>query len=99
MAWEMQHHMFSRIAPSILAHLNGNCDGEEKQREWLLERLKEHNADVWPESSLDSLIDSLCDYVTEVATTDNGGHEFYLDPEGYTTIPWCQDDDLHTFYG
>lgn len=99
MAWEMQHNMFSRIAPSILAHLEGNCDGEQGQREWLLERLEEHGADVWAKSSLDSLIDSLCVYVADVATTDNGGHEFYVDSEGYTTIPWCSDDELLTFYG
>lgn len=99
MAWEMQHHMFAHIGPSIVSHLDGNCESDEDKREWLIERLEEYGADVYPESALDCLVDCLCDYVVETATTTNGAFEFYVDSEGYTTIPWCSDDEMLAFYG
>lgn len=99
MAWEMQNHMFGYVGPSIVSYLESNYEDDKSKRQWLLERLEEHGADVYAESALDCLVDTLCDYVVEVATTDNGGHKFYVDADGYTMIPWCSEDEMLAFYG
>lgn len=98
MAWEMQNHMFGYIGPSILSYLNENYAGEDDRRAWLLERLEDNLVDVWDGAPIDSLVDTLAIEAQNIATTTNGAHEFYLDHEGYTTIPWCTEDEMLAFY-
>lgn len=99
MAWEMHHRMFGHIGPSIATYIEENFQNDDERRNWLLERLEENDADVYADSSLDHLIDCLCDCAIEIATTDSGGFEFWVEPEGCSTIPWCSEDDMLAYHG
>jgi hypothetical protein len=109
MAWSMQEHMHHLIAPTIWAFLLDFS--EEQQVDWLAERLSDNTFDVegdlrkkedWyvevTRLGVDWGIEALAGYVEAIGTTDNGGHEFWLDDGGYTTLPWCDDETVTNYY-
>jgi len=105
MAWELQRHMYSHIAPSIAAYLDGMELGRFGRALWLADRV----IDLIDSTDLDALraartrtvldiyqlgeshvLDMLVDAAIEYSATTNGGHKVYLS-EWYS-VPWCDDD-------
>ena len=91
MGWELQEHMHEYIAPSIAAYCRENG--------YLLSDLC---ADTIVALTVDTgkgpeeIMNALVEQVKEYATTTNGGHEFYVD--GWTSIPWCSEEDMLLWY-
>ena len=97
MAWEMQQQMHSYITPSIDLHMGEMTEGEATK--WLVDMLTDHGVESLPTLNMDYLLQQLTDCVINVATTTNGGFEFWVDPDGCTTIPWCSEDDMLEWWG
>ena len=82
MTWEISH------SPEAWNDVQFNLEG------WTLERLRECvtdlgliDPDVLPFCSHDALVLRVIESIEEHGLCSNGGHEFYVDPEGYWTVP------------
>ena len=106
MAWELQQHMHSWVAPSV----HKAASEHEDPHEWLALRHADQrwDSDTGTEGynklaeyarshlSYDVLVRDIADHAVEYSTTTNGGWEVYL--EEWTTVPWCTEDDMLSWY-
>ena len=108
--WELQRHMHSWVAPSILASLAHNTENTAEAvtqlRDWYVDqRLRDDDFDeddiarLHGEATMrdaSTLLQEIADKAVEYATTTNGGHEVYLD--SHTSIPWCSKEEYQTYW-
>lgn len=109
MAWELQSNMHSLIAPSVYKAASASEAGPESQlATWYADQRWEEDGDRsyadWLAEGLDAARiapESLCHEIADWAiehesSTTNGGFEVYLD--GWTSVPFCTDDESLDWY-
>ena len=108
MAWELQQHMHSHIAPSVAKAAEASADAKD----WLADRYADQRWDedtgdegyaglvaegaALADLGMDLAVEAIAEKAIECSTTTNGGWEVYLD--NHTSIPWCTEDELQEWY-
>ena len=108
--WELQSHMTAHIAPSIYKAMVEHGEGSAVDEIlWLARRYADQR---WDEDSpisyerlvsealalhTDILIQAVADKAEEYGIETNGGWAVYLD-DGWTSIPWCSDDEAQEWW-
>jgi hypothetical protein len=109
MAWELQQHMHHRVAPSVWHYAQRKTT---VPNDWLAEIWADQRCTEDPDTHHELLCEatdlgdrlSFQDVAQQIATwaienensTTNGGHEVYLD--GWTSVPWCSDEQVEDWY-
>jgi len=93
--WELQRHMHSYIAPSVMAH----AERQDDPLYWLETTYSEQRVDelfVELPSSKEELVAGIAAEAIVYDSTTNGGHEVYLHSQ--ESIPWCDEDTYQCWY-
>lgn len=101
MAWELQRHMVPYLAPSVSDYL-GKADDPVEECARILTWVRDEDADADSLGTTDlvpeveregwrSFVSEIAAMAEKTATTSNGVHEFWVDPGGWVSIPWCSD--------
>jgi len=108
--WELQSHMHSFIAPSVLKaaaeepdpddwlariYADQRWDTSEPQKKY--DKLVEQADRLLKDGCRDSVIEAIVEKAIEFGSTTNGGWEVYLD-DGYTSVPWCSDEEHEQYW-